>query len=166
MCSTPSIKTTDLESMKFEVFMKWPCFKFKLVHAHFCKTSLFKGRRFFPYFITVKLTIRNVKNAANHHLLLSSLNSHRTLLVAHRRWTSSFGLAMILRRLSVCCSPDGRGLMMNPIGLFRSGSSMHTSGSCCKCLQLRVKQATSWLAGQVWILPWWLREAVLARSES
>lgn len=47
---------------------------------------------------------------------------------------------MILRRLSVCCSPDGRGLMMNPIGLFRSGSSMHASGSCCKCLQLRVKK--------------------------
>lgn len=71
MCSTPSIQTTDLESLKFEVFMKWPCFKFNLVHAHFCKTSLFKGHWFFPYFITVKLTMRNVKYAAYHHLLLS-----------------------------------------------------------------------------------------------
>lgn len=30
--------------------------------------------------------------------------------------------------------------MMNPIGLFRSGSSTHNYGSCRKCLQLRVKQ--------------------------
>lgn len=42
---------------------------------------------------------------------------------------------MILRRLSACSSPNGRGLMMNPLGLFRSehGTSSHcTSGWCNK----------------------------------
>lgn len=59
----------------------------------------------------------------------------RMWLAAHRRWISSFGHAMILKRLSVCCSPDGRGLMMNPLGLFRfvalTMSCFKCCGACC-----------------------------------
>lgn len=40
------------------------------------------------------------------------------------------------------------------------------SVGCRKRSRLRVKQKFSRLTGQVWISPWWLREAVLARSES
>lgn len=45
---------------------------------------------------------------------------------------------MILRRLCVCCSPDGKGPMTNPTGLFRSGPS--TRLAVANVPRLRVKR--------------------------
>lgn len=56
----------------------------------------------------------------------------RMWLAAHRKWILSFGHAMILRRLYVCCSPDGKGLTMSPSGLCRSDLCFYENTSHLK----------------------------------